>query len=327
MSWKEFAVGMKDEIAKDNITDWAASVTYYGFLALFPFLLFLVALASLVITPEQAEQLVQQLSQVAPGEVTRIVGDRIRQLGQEQNVGLLTFGALAALWAASGAVTGVMRALDVAYDVKEERPFWKTRGIAILFTIFAGVLGLLAALAAIAAPAIAAVIGGPIGTVIDWLRLPVAGLVMMFLWAVAYYVLPDVEQDFKFITPGSVIGVVIWLVASWGFSLYVRNFGSYDRTYGSIAGVIVLLFWMWISALVLLAGAEANALIEHRSPEGKREGAKSLADDGTTPANEPQGLARADVRPRGGRWRRRGVGITAAAFAVGVLLGRRGEGA
>ncbi len=338
MSWKEFLVGMKDEISKDNVTDWAGAVTYYGFLALFPFLLFLVALASVIITPQQAEQLVNELSQVAPAEVTRIVGDRIRQLGAQQNVGLLTFGALGAIWAASGAVMGVMRALNVAYDVKEGRPFWKTRGIAILMTIFAGALGLVAALAAIAAPAIANAVGGPIGAAITWLRLPIAGLVMMFLWAVAYYVLPDVKQRFRFITPGSVMGVLLWVLASWGFSVYVRNFGSYDKTYGSIAGIIVLLFWMWISALVLLVGAEANALIEHRSPEGKREGAKSEADAGS-PRAPAQGMARGDgdARPReravtmrpgtGPRasWRRRGVGITAAAFAVGVLLGRRGE--
>ena len=328
MSFKEFAVGMKDEISRDDVTDMAAAVTYYGFLALFPFLLFLVALASVIITPPQAEQIVQQLSQVAPGAVTQILGDRIRQLGHQQNVSLLGFSALGAIWAASGAVMALMRALNVAYDVKEQRPFWKTRGIALLMTLFSGVLALVAGLVAIAAPALAGALGGPIATAVVWLRLPAAGLVMMFLWAVLYYLLPDVEQDFKFITPGSVIGVVIWVIASWGFSQYVVHFGNYDKTYGSIAGIIVLLFWMWISALVLLVGAEVNALIEHRSPEGKREGAKSMADKGTTPATGgapgPPGTARVEVRP-GARWQRRGIGITAAAFAVGVLLGRRGE--
>jgi membrane protein len=331
MSWKEFLVGLKDEVSKDNVTDMAGAVTYYAFTALFPFLLFLVALASVIISPPQAEQLVQQLSQVAPGAVTQIVGDRIRQLGQQQNVTLLGFGALGAIWAASGAVTALMRALNTAYDVKESRPFWKTRGVAILMTVFAGVLALLAGLVAIAAPPLAYAVGGPIGMAIVWLRLPVAGLVMMLLWAVVYYVLPDVEQDFKFITPGSVGGVLLWLLASWGFSLYVSHFGSYDKTYGSIAGIIVLLLWIWISALVLLVGAEVNALIEHRSPEGKREGAKSLADTGTTPATGEAAPARAGqgvgmVRARPARARRRGLGIAAAAFAAGVLLGRRGEG-
>jgi membrane protein len=142
------------------------------------------------------------------------------------------------------------------------------------------VLALSAALIAIVTPAIAGFVGGPLGTAIDWLRLPVAGLAMMLLWALLYYVLPDVQQKFKFITPGSVGGVILWVAASAGFSAYVSNFGKYDATYGSLGGIIVLLLWMWISSLVMLLGAEANAIIEHHSYEGKRAGAKSLADSG-----------------------------------------------
>ncbi|MGC3996765.1 MAG: YihY/virulence factor BrkB family protein [Anaeromyxobacter sp.] len=169
---------------------------------------------------------------------------------------------------------------------------------------------------------------------------------MMLLWALLYYVLPDVEQDFKFITPGSVGGVIVWVIASWAFSFYVSHFGSYDRTYGSIAGVIILLFWMWISALVMLLGAEVNSVIEHRSPEGKREGAKSLADTGTTPAALEGGggpmtrAARRAGQRRGGGWdgqERRlpprratdgkggaaGVAAVVAGFATGFLLFRK----
>lgn len=283
MSWKELFVGLKNELSKDSTTDSAASVTYYGVLALFPFVLFLVSLASLFIQPKDAEQIVQQLSQVAPGPATQILGDRVRQLAQSQNLSLVGFGAIGALWAASGAAMAIIRALNIAYDVNEGRPFWKVRGIALLMTIVSGALALVAAFVAIALGPIGDAIGGPIGATMAWLRLPVAGLMMMFLWALAYYVLPDVQQKFKFITPGSVIGVILWVVASWGFSRYVSSFGSYDKTYGSLGGVIVLLLWMWISSLVLLAGAEVNAFIEHRSPEGKREGAKSLRDTGMTP--------------------------------------------
>lgn len=335
MSWKELAVGLKEEAVEDNVTDIAAGVTYYGVLSLFPFLLFLVALASVVISPQQAEQLVKQLSTVAPGAVTQIVGDRIRQLGQQQNVSLVGLGAVGAIWAASGAVTALIRALNTTYDVRETRPFWKTRGLAIGMTLLAGLLALVSALVAVAAPGVASLVGGPLGTAIVWLRLPVAGLVMMFLWAVIYWALPDVEQDFKFITPGSVIGVVIWVVASWGFSVYVSHFGNYDKTYGSIAGVIVLLFWMWISSVVLLLGAELNAFLEHASPEGKRQGAKSLADKGTAPATGDQAapapgahvparpaLAPATVAPR----RRLALATAATAFVAGLLLGRKEGG-
>ncbi|ACG74349.1 ribonuclease BN [Anaeromyxobacter sp. K] len=329
MSWREFGKGLYHELDHDNVTDLAATVTYYGVLALFPFLLFLVALASVVITPAQAQQLVHQLAQVAPGEVTKIVGDRIQQLGAQQNVTLLGFGALGALWAASGATLALMRSLNTAYDVGESRPFWKVRAIALLMTVVAGVLALVGALAAVATEPLANAIGGRAGAAILWLRLPVAALVMMFLWALLYYVLPDVEQRFKFITPGSVFGVVLWVLASWGFGKYVANFGHYDKTYGSIAGVIVLLFWMWLSALVLLVGAEINALIEHRSPEGKREGAKSMQDTGMGPvarASAPDGPARAAPAPLRAPPRRRRIGgLTAlvAGLAAGILIGRR----
>ncbi len=319
MSWKELLRGVKGEISRDNVTDLAATITYYGVLALFPFVLFLVALASVFITPADAEGIVRELAQVAPGAVTDLVGERIRQLGAEQSVTLVGFGALGALWAASGGVTAVMRALNVAYDVKEGRPFWKVRGVAILMTVVASVLGLAAALVAIAAAPLADRVGGPIGMAIGWLRLPVAGLVMMLLWALMYWVLPDVEQEFKLITPGSIIGVVLWVLASWGFSKYVSSFGSYDKAYGAIAGVVVLLLWMWISSLVLLLGAEVNAFIEHRSPEGKREGGD--AEGPRTPEARPVRMpARADPRPA----RLRGIAALAAGFAAGVLVARRG---
>jgi membrane protein len=331
MSWKEFLVGLKDEIGQDGITDLAATVTYYGILSLFPFLLMLVAIASVVITPETAQGLVRQLGQVAPGPATQILGDRIRQLGGQQNVALLGFGAVAALWSASGGTSALITALNRCYDVKEQRPWWKVKLIAMGMTVVSGVLALLAALVAVATAPLADVVGGPLGMAISWLRLPVAGLAMMFLWALLYYVLPDVEQSFRFITPGSVLGVVLWVIASWGFSEYVSNFGSYDRTYGSLGGVIVLLLWMWLSSLVLLVGAEINALIEHRSPEGKRQGAKLRGDTGvepravSAPAGEP--ILQTRIAPPAAPPRRppvRGLVAVAAGIAAGLVLARRG---
>jgi membrane protein len=282
LSWKDFLRSVWTELNRDNVMDWAGAVTYSGVMALFPFLLFLVALASFVISPDQAEQIVKQLGEVAPGNVTQIVGDRIRAISSQSQTGLLTIGALVALWSASSGVSEVQRALNTIYGVAEGRPFWKARGIALVMTLVSSALALLAGLVAIAAAPLASAIGGPLGTAITWLRLPVAGLVVMLLWALLYYALPDVEQRFRFITPGSVIGVVVWVVASWGFSLYVANFGKYEAVYGSVGGVIVMLLWMYISSVVLLAGAEVNAVIEHKSSEGKRAGAKSMADKGST---------------------------------------------
>lgn len=297
IGWKEFLRDLAGEISKDGITDLAATVTYYGVLALFPFLLFLVGVASLVITPSDAERLVNGLAGVAPGPVTEILGERIRDLGERESTSIVGLGAAGAIWAASGGVMALVRALNVAYDVKEGRPFWKVRAIALGMTVVSTVLALAAALVAIGTAPLADRIGGPLGIAIGYLRLPVAGLVMMLLWALLYHALPDVEQRFKFITPGSVSGVVLWVLASWAFSRYVANFGSYDETYGALGGVIVLFLWMWISSLVLLVGAEVNALVERRSPEGKREGAKSVADAGTEPlASSP---ARGEPIPAG----------------------------
>ncbi|HET8539870.1 MAG TPA: YihY/virulence factor BrkB family protein [Anaeromyxobacter sp.] len=341
MSWKEFGKGVWGEISRDGVTDLAATVTYYGVLALFPFVLFLVALAGLFITPADAEKMVGELARVAPGAATQIIADRIRQLGQQQNVTLVGFGALGALWAASGGVTAVIRALNVAYDVREGRPFWKVRGLAVLMTVVASALGLAAALVAVGAGPLGERIGGPIGTAMTWLRLPVAGIIMMFVWAVMYWALPDVEQEFKFITPGSAVGVVLWVLASYGFSKYVAAFGGYDKTYGALGGVIVLLLWMWISSLVLLVGAEINAFIEHASPEGKREGAKRMDDSGTEPkaraaafgetipaharpADEPGRGVEARLAPAAARPPRlRGIAAIAAGFVAGVLVARR----
>jgi membrane protein len=274
MSWKEFFKALKNEWTRDKVSDTAGALTFFGVLALFPFLLFLVSLASVIIDPAQAEALIQQLSQVAPQEVVSILGERIHSLAQNNSVGLLTVGGLGAVWAASGGVVALMKALNTTYGVEESRPFWKVRGIALLVTLGAAVVSIIAAALAVAAPAVADKLGEPFSTLVVWLRLPFAGLMMMLVWAVIYYALPDVKQKFKFITPGSVVGVIIWVLASWGFSKYVANFGKYDVNYGAIGGVIVFLLWMWITSQVVLLGAEINAILEHRSPEGKSPGQK-----------------------------------------------------
>ena len=280
MSWKEFFSELKNEYLNDNIGNVAGAVTFSALLALFPFLLFLVALAGALIDPNQAQMLIQELGKVAPAAVTEILGQRLKDLTTGSHAGLLTVGGIGAVWAASGGVAAMMDALNTVYAVKESRPFWKTRGLAILVTLGVAALSILSSVAMVATPAIAHWLGEPLGTVLMWLRLPVAGILMMLVWAMIYYLLPDVEQEFKFITPGSVVGVLLWLLASFGFSVYVKNFGSYDVSYGALGGVIVMLMWMWISSQVILIGAEINALLEHRSPEGKAPGAKTPEEGG-----------------------------------------------
>jgi membrane protein len=333
MTWKEFFVAVKTEWSKDRISDVAGMVTFYGLLALFPFLLFLVALGSLLIDPAQATQLIDQLSRIAPGPVTQILGDRVHSLAETRSTGLLTISALVAIWSASGGISALMRALDTTYGVEERRPWWKTRGIALGMTLAAAALALVAALLAVAAPALARAVGGPLGTVLLWGRLPVAGLMMMFLWACLYYFLPDVEQRFRFITPGSVVGVVLWVLASWGFSVYVANFGKYEVTYGALGGVVVMLVWMWISSQVVLLGAEINAVLEHRSPDGKEPGARRIGEHSDGKKTDPVGDQRPHVIRRPARsvpplisreaLRDRRTRLWAAWAGLAALFGRR----
>jgi membrane protein len=340
MSWKEFFKALKDEYKRDRVSDTAGALTFFAVLAIFPFLIFLVSLASLIIDPAQAEVLIQQLSQVAPREVVSILGERLHTLAASNNVGLLTVGGLGAIWIAAGGVVALMDALNVTYGVEEKRPFWKVRGIALLVTLVAALLSIIAAVAAVATPALAARLGGPFPTLLTWLRLPIAGLVMMLVWALLYWALPDVKQKFKFITPGSVVGVLIWIAASWGFSRYVANFGRYDVNYGALGGVIVLLLWMYISAQVVLMGAEINAILEHRSPEGKSPGQK-LPEQGGVTATKSE-LERGGARLPGATDFRPGRGLPpapqpslrhsplaaaakwAAGFGLGLFLLRRG---
>ncbi|WIG98094.1 YihY/virulence factor BrkB family protein [Myxococcus sp. SDU36] len=277
MSWKKFFLALKDEWTRDEIGDVSGALTFRAILALFPFLLFLVSLAGLLIEPTQAQVLIQELARVAPREVTSILSERIEALADSRPVGLLTVGGVGAVWAASTGVVALMAALNKVYGVTESRPIWKLRGVALLVTLGGATVAILAAFSVVVTPVIVGKLPDVPGTVLMWLRLPVAGLLMMSLWAVLYFVLPDVKQRFRFITPGSVVGVLIWVLASWGFSQYVANFGSYDVNYGAIGGVIVMLLWMWISAQVILLGAEINAILEHRSPDGKAPGQKDAA--------------------------------------------------
>lgn len=260
---KQFALAFKDRFLKDKLMDVAASVTFFGLLALFPFLLFLVTLAGLVLQPSQIEQFIREVAKVAPDDATRIIAQQIRDIHRSQNVGLLTVGFVGAIWSASGGVVSLMDGLNALHHVAEDRrPFWKTRGLAILTTIAGGAVVLVAALVGVAAGPIAQAIGGPVALAVQWLRLPVAAMLIALVWAALYQVLPDVKQRFRLLSPGSVVAVAGWLAASWGFSFYVTHFGEYNKTYGAIGGAIVMLLWMWISATFLLAGAQINVVAE-----------------------------------------------------------------
>lgn len=264
--WKDVFGQLRQEWTRNKLSDAAAALTFYGVLALFPFLLFIVTLAGLIIQPAQVQALLGALERELPPVLNRIPSAQLAQLTSGPARGLLTFSALTAVWSATAGVVSLMKALNTAYGVKEGRPRWRIYGTALGMVLAGAVLALLAGLVAVAAPALATWLGEPWPTLVGWLRLPVATILMMILWATIYSVLPDARQKFKFMTPGSVTGVLVWLATSLGFSFYVSHFSTFGITYGALGGIIVLLLWMWISSLALMLGAEINAVLTRRPP-------------------------------------------------------------
>ena len=270
-AWKDFFRKLYHEWNKDRLDDTAGMLAFFGILALFPFLLFAVSLASLFIDAHDEIQLVNEIRRVVPREAADILAERVHALAEGKSAALVTLSGLGAIWAASGGVASLMGALNIAFDVDETRPYLKRRGLAVLVTMGAAVLVVIASLIAIATPAVASFFGGPFATLILALRFPVAALFMILVLAILYYVLPNARLPFHLITPGSVAAVLLWLVASLGFSFYTSHFASYEVAYGALGGVIVLLLWMWISSIAVLLGAEINGVLLALQPPEDRQ--------------------------------------------------------
>src|SRR5215216_1274977 len=251
------------EFQTDNLSDWAAALTYYSVLSIFPALLVLISLVDLA-GPGTIQTLLENLGQVAPGSVNQILATAIENLQQTRgSAGLLALVSLAtALWLASRYVAAFMRASNAIYDVPEGRPVWKTLPIRIGVTVVVMVLLAVSAVAVVATGGLAGRLGRLLGLgsaavrVWDIAKWPVLLLIVGFLFALLYWASPKARQPFRWITPGGILAVVVWVVASAGFAVYAANFGSYNSTYGSLAGVIVCLVWLWLSNTAILLGAE-----------------------------------------------------------------------
>jgi membrane protein len=258
------------EFKDDNLTDWAAALTYYSVLAIFPALIVLVSILGLV--GESATQpLIDNLGTVAPGPAQEIFTNAIENLQGDQGAAGVLFivGLLGALWSASGYVGAFMRASNAIYDIEEGRPVWKTLPVRVSLTLVLLVLLAITTLAVVLTGGLAARVGDLIGVgdtaVTAWniAKWPVIIVVVMAMFAVLYYVAPNVRKPgLRLVTPGGVVAVLGWIVVSAGFGVYVANFGSYDKTYGSLGGVIVFLVWLWLSNVALLFGAEFDAELE-----------------------------------------------------------------
>jgi membrane protein len=255
---------------EDNLTDWAAALTYYAVLSIFPALVVLVSILGLA-GDSATQSVLDNLNQLGPGPATDIVSGAIREIGASQGTAgvALVIGLAAALWSASGYIGAFSRASNLIYEVEEGRPFWKLRPLQLAMSLLLILLVAMSAIAVVVTGPLAEQVGELFGlggtavTVWDIAKWPVIVLIVVTMLGVLYYGAPNVRQPgFRWITPGGLVGVSLWILASAGFALYVANFGSYNKTYGSLAGVIVFLVWLWISNLAVLLGAELNAELE-----------------------------------------------------------------
>jgi len=258
------------EFSADNITDWAAALTYYGILALFPAIIALVSILGLV-GPSATQPLIDNLNQVAPGPAKDILVPALNGLAKSQGAAGVAFviGLALSLNAASGYIGAFTRASNSIYEVEEGRPVWKLKPIQIAITLVLIVLLVLIAVAVAVSGPLAEQIGKLVGvgdtavTIWDIAKIPVIVLAVAFMIAFLYWAAPNVKQPgFKFISPGGVVAIVIFIIASLLFTFYVANFASYNKTYGSLGGMVVFLIWLWLTNVAILFGAEFNAELQ-----------------------------------------------------------------
>jgi membrane protein len=267
------------EFSEDNMSDWAAALTYYGLLSLFPALIALVSIVGLVGDPvTTTKTLTDMVTKLGPSSAADTFAGPIKSITSNRGTAGVLFivGLATALWSASAYVGAFMRAANIVYETPEGRPFWKLRPLQILVTLVMLVMLALVAVALVLTGPVVTAVAGPLGigstAVSIWniAKWPVLLLVAVTMFAVLFYAAPNVKlTGFKWVTPGALLAIVLWLVASAAFAFYAANFGSYDKTYGTLGGLVCLLVWMWITNVALLLGMELNS---------ERERSRELAD-------------------------------------------------
>ncbi|MEU0369770.1 YihY/virulence factor BrkB family protein [Streptomyces sp. NPDC006283] len=266
-SWGQVLRRTGKEFKDDELTDRAAALTYYGILSLFPALLVLVALLGIA-GESTTQKVLENLQQFAPGPARDVLTNAVTQLQGSGGTGsvLAIVGLLLAIWSASGYVAAFMRTSNAVYDLPEGRPAWKVLPVRLGVTVALLVMACASGLIVVLSGGIAERIGSALGvgdtamTVWSIAKWPVLVFLVVLMIALLYWAAPNAKgRGFKWVTPGSFLAVVIWLIASAGFAFYVANFGSYNKTYGTLAGVIIFLVWLWITNLAILLGLEFDA--------------------------------------------------------------------
>jgi membrane protein len=279
LSWPDLLKRTAKEAVADDVFDLAAQQAYYFFFALFPAILFVIAIASFFPLATLTSDVVAMLGQFVPQAVSDIVTQAMTSLSKQNSGGVLTFAFLVAIWSSSGALSSIITTLNAAYDVTESRPWWKTRLIAIGLTIGIAIFVVASMFLVIAGPTVGEHVADrfALGPAFKWtwwiLQWPIVFALIASAIGIIYYFAPDVRQEWVWITPGSVVATFLWIAVSIGLKVYYQFVPSAaNPTYGAIGGIMVLMLWFYASALVMLLGAELNAEIEHASPYGKDPG-------------------------------------------------------
>jgi len=284
------------EFSKDQCTDIAASLTYYAILAMFPAIIALLSLVGLVSDgPKTVTTLLGIFKQVGAGSVAKTLQGPLLQLSHTPGAGFaLIVGLLGALWSASGYVGAFGRAMNRMYEIREGRPIWKLRPAMLLLTLVLVLLAAVTMVGLVVSGPVAQAVGDAIGlgstavTVWNIAKWPVLAAVVVLIVAILYYATPNVKQPkFRWISTGAAVAIIVWVVASAAFGFYVANFSSYNKTYGTLAGVIVFLLWLWITNLALLFGAEVDAEMERAR---QLQGGIAAEDELQLPARDEKGL-------------------------------------
>ncbi len=271
-SWRSVVKRALKQFTVDELTDRAAALTYYGVQAIFPGLLVLVSILGLL-GKSTTDTLITNLGQITPGSVSSFMKTVIANAQKQQATASLAgiLGLLLALWSASGYVAAFMRAANRVYGLPEGRPIWKTAPVRLAVTLFTVVCLVAGLVIVIVTGAVADRVGKTLGigstalTVWEIAKWPVLLVLFMLMLAVLYWATPNVRQHgFRWVSPGAIVAVIIWLIASGLFAVYVANFSSYNKTYGALAGVIIFLIWLWISNLAILLGLEVDAELDHQ---------------------------------------------------------------
>jgi membrane protein len=269
------------EFRDDNLTDWAAALTYYGLLSLFPGLIALVSIVGLVGDPKGATETITEIvTAIGPQSAAQTFAGPIESVASDRGTAGVAFvlGLALALWSASGYVGAFIRASNVIYETREGRPFWKLRPLQIAITLTMVLLGVMLVVGLVLTGPVVDAVAAPLGvgstavTLWNIAKWPAMAAVFVLMVGVLYYASPNAKiRGFRWVTPGSLVAIVAWAIASAGFALYVANFGSYDKTYGTLGGLVVLLVWLWISNVAILFGHELNAELEREAEieEGK----------------------------------------------------------